>query len=204
MCTMSGWGRLIAHLVLASALLAAVGCVDTEAPPTPRWTSTHFLYYAEPDDPDPCEAIMDRLEHHFAVMQAFFRFDWSAGATIRYDKYRDQASFEADANCGATAAACESYGTVKSTIAFDQHELIHAYLTPGGRAPVLLEEGVAVVLTWQNMICDSISDPTPPELSWADAVRVVDPAVDTRVYLAGARLVGHLLRRYDPALFMRL
>ena len=170
----------------------------------PRWTSTHFLYYAESDDPDPCEAIMDRLEQHFAVMQAFFGFDWSAGATIRYDKYRDQASFEAGANCGATAAACESYGTVKSTIAFDQHELIHAYLTPGGRAPVLLEEGVAVVLTWQNMICDAISDPTPPELSWADAVRVVDPAVDTRVYLAGARLVGHLLRRYDPALFMRL
>ena len=123
------------------------GATDAAAEPRRTFSTT-----PSPDDPDPCEeTIMDRLEHHFAVMQAFFGFDLVRGrGTIRYDKYRDQASFEAGANCGATACARlpNPTGTVKSTIAFDQHELdprvSHA---SGGRAPVLLEEGVAVVLT---------------------------------------------------------
>jgi hypothetical protein len=172
--------------------------------PDPRWTSTHFRYFADSDDPDPCSSVTALLEQHFAVLQSYLGFDWPATKTVDYDKFRDANALRTNSTCEAPQVACESAGTVRSTTTFDQHELIHAYLSPSGRPPALFEEGVAVALTWQSMVCTALANPAPPDLSWADAIRIGDPNTDGRIYLSGARLVGHLLRRYDPGLFMRL
>jgi hypothetical protein len=137
-------------------------------------------------------------------MQSYLGFDWPATKRVDYDKFRDANAFRTNATCQAPQVACESAGTVQSRITFDEHELIHAYLSSSGRPPALLEEGVAVVLTWQSMVCSALANPAAPELSWADAIRIGDPNIDGRIYLSGARLVAHLLRRYDPHLFMRL
>ncbi len=137
-------------------------------------------------------------------MQSYLGFDWPASKTVDYNKFRDASAFRTSSNCEAHQVACESAGTVQSTNTFDQHELIHAYLSSSGRPPALFEEGVAVVLTWQSMLCTALTNPAAPDLSWADAIRIGDPNTDGRIYLSGARLVGHLLRRYDPRLFMSL
>ncbi len=198
---LSHWGLLLG---VALPLLASIGCGDHGAGPDPRWTSTHFWYYAEPDDPAPCASVTDLLERHFAVMQAYLGFDWPAGQMIQYNKFRDGTAFRASATCQTGTVACLSEGRVESTIAFDQHELIHAYLAPSGRPPALFEEGVAMALSWQIMTCNALTNPAPPALSWADAILLGDPNTNGGIYLSGARLVGHLLRRYDPSLFVRL
>jgi len=191
-------------LAAVFALSAVLGCGGSAAGPDPRWTSAHFRYFADSDDPGPCSSVTDLLEQHFAAMQSYLGFDWPASKTVDYDKFRDANAFRTNSTCQAPQVACESAGTVQSTITFDEHELIHAYLSPSGRAPALFEEGVAVVLTWRSMVCNTPANAAAPELSWADAIRIGDPNTDGRIYLSGARLVAHLLRRYDPHLFMRL
>jgi len=186
------------------ALSAALGCAGSLDPPDPRWSSAHFQYFADADDPAPCSGVTDLLERHFAFMQSYLGFDWPAGKKVDYKKFRDKSAFQAHSTCDARTVACESDGTVQSTIDFDEHELIHAYLSPGGRAPALFEEGVAVALTWLSMSCLGTESPRDVELSWADAIRIGDAYVDGRIYFSGARLVAHLLRQYDPHLFTRL
>lgn len=186
------------------AATAALGCAGSLDAPDPRWSSPHFRYFADADDPAPCAAVTDLLERHFAFMQSYLGFDWPAGKMVDYDKFRDSNAFQTSSNCDPRTAACESEGTVKSTVTFDGHELMHAYLSPNGRPPALFEEGVAVALDWRRTSCSALEGPRNVELSWADAIRIGDPYVDGRIYFSGARLVAHLLRGYDPHLFMRL
>ena len=153
------WARWHMDLGAGFALSSALGCGGSAAGPDPRWTSTHFRYFADSDDPSPCASVTDLLEQHFSVMQSYLGFDWPATKTVDYDKFRDANAFRTNSTCQAPQVACESAGTVQSTSTFDQHELIHAYLSPSGRPPALFEEGIAVVLTWESMVCTALDRP---------------------------------------------
>jgi hypothetical protein len=83
---------------------------------------------------------------------------------------------------------------VSSTVAFDRHELIHAYLAPYGLPPRLFSEGAAVALSCQ---------PYPrPTGSWRDALTA--DRLSPQLYGAGGWLVGYLMRMFRKTWFVNL
>jgi hypothetical protein len=185
----------------ASALAACDGSYDQ--PADRHWPSAHFDYLTRAADDTTCPDILGPLEQHFAELQGYLGFEWPDGRKVTYEKFVDQADYQAHAGCPAGAGACTEESTVETSSGLELHELVHAYLWPTGYPPPVLVEGVAVVLSCTSALYGySYVKPSEdwtalPSLSFTTA----DP---DDVYVAGAWLVGYLLDEFGPQPFMTI
>lgn len=185
---------------VAFVLAAAAGCQgeSVDLPNDLVWKSSHFVFHARAEDSALCPDVLFRLEQHFSALQALLGFVWPDERRIQYYKFLDRSDFNAHARCASGADGCaDSVEAVYSHRAFEEHELVHAYLWRSGVPPPVITEGTAVALSCDRAI------PAQPSLSLNDAVRVRDALSDTRVYETGGRLVRFLLDRYGARTFMR-
>jgi hypothetical protein len=182
--------RLVLGVIAgAGALGGGVGC----GPDLPEryWRSEHVRYFSRDSDTSVCPAILDEIEEHGAVIAGALLIE---RPVVTYYKFDGEEDFDAHAECGAIAEACAFNATARSTLDFDRHELVHAYLSPYGRPPWLLVEGAAVALS-----CKRYPRPTG---SWRDAYAAPHPSIEQ--YAGGGWLVGYLLRMFPGRLLPRL
>jgi hypothetical protein len=173
---------------VALSALAVVTCLGGAAcgPDLPQrmWRSDDVRYFSRDTDDTVCPAILQELERHGQVIaDALMLQDRTL---VSYYKFEDSADFVSHAECGPDAEACAPNATVRSSLDFDRHELIHAYLSPVGRPPWLLAEGAAVALS-----CEAYPRPTG---SWRDLYNLPHSSYD--LYGAGGWLVGELLAMF--------
>ena len=171
-------------------LLVTPACGSDSVPWGHTWSSTHFIYLTRAADTEACPDLLPLLEAHAQTIHETLGLAWPTDRKVTYHRFRDQADFIANGDC-PYAGACTPGTTVESANAFHRHELVHAYLFPFGFPPDLILEGAAVALSCE---LDMYSRPTS---SWQEAYSS-DP------HRGGGWLVGHLLRRYGPELFLRL
>lgn len=186
-------------MVLAAVL---AGCHDggPHLPSGQAWSSTHFIYAARPGDSGACDGVTDRLEAHFALVNAYLGLTWPGG-DVHYYKYVDHQDLAAQSDCAPQVDACSGVGTVQSPHTLDGHELIHVYVRHLGRPPPLFEEGLAEALTPQGRIF-----PAPTE-SWREVLNAapLSGGVPAPIaYWGGAWFVSYLLRNQGPAPLLAL
>jgi len=180
----------------APVALVVIVCVGGAAGCGPDWPdqltrSEHVRYFTRAGDDDVCPALLDELEEHGQVIADRMGIE---RPSIAYYKYETVADYTANAECGPGASACARNATVNSTVAFDRHELIHAYLAPYGSPPRLFMEGAAVALSCEHY--------PRPEGSWRDALTADRLSPD--LYGAGGWLVGYLMRMFRKTWFVNL
>ena len=191
---------VIAAIAFACATLAACQS-DLNLPSDQRWQSTHFDYRTRASDSSVCPDILGPLEDHFAVLQGYLGFDWTAGEKVTYYKFLDSADVSTNSDCGKGAAGCARGHTVSSTVALDTYTLVEAYLSGVGAPPPILVAGVAVVLSCE---ADIYASPKPTQ-TWDQLASLTSSASDTvAVYTTGAWLVGYLLNAFGPQQFLTL
>jgi hypothetical protein len=180
--------------VAVSACLGGTACGPDL--PDRMWRSDNVRYFSRPGDDSVCPAILDEIEQHGQLIADALMLP--SRTLVSYYKFDGLDDYDHNAECGSGAAACSINATARSPVDFDRHELIHAYLSPYGRPPWLLEEGTAVALSCQRY--------PRPTISWRDAYALdhKDPAL----YGAGGWLVGYLLTmfpaRYLPRFYNRV
>src|SRR5262245_56231939 len=177
----------------APVALVVVVCVGGAAAcdpdlPDQLTRSEHVRYFTRAGDDDVCPALLDQLEEHGQVIADRLGIE---RPLIAYYKYATAAD---NAACGPGASACARNATVNSTVAFDRHELIHAYLAPYGAPPRLFMEGAAVALSCEHY--------PRPEGSWRDALTADRLSPD--LYGAGGWLAGYLMRMFRKTWFVNL
>jgi hypothetical protein len=193
-------GRGAARATVLAASVIGCGGGGPSLPSGQTWTSTHFVYAARAGDAGACDGVADRLEAHFALLNAYLGLTWPGGA-IRYYKYQDGADLGAHSDCAALAVGCSNDHVVQSPLALDGHELVHVYVRHLGRPPAMFEEGLAEALSPRGRVFSA------PTQSWRDVLGT--PALAGGVpppiaYWGGAWFVSYLLRQQGPASFVAL
>jgi hypothetical protein len=179
-------------------LVGSTASPDSSSLPGDRvWESQHFAYHARAQDTAICGDLLGTLERHFSFLQNRLGFDWPAGKRVNYYKFVDTADYQAHAPCPQGSGGCADGNSVYAYDAFEQHELVHAYLNPLGAPLTVVSEGAAVALACNREIAET------PSLSLADAVNVRESLDDQRVYDTGGRLMRTLLDRFGSAAFLR-
>jgi hypothetical protein len=189
----------------ASLALAAVGtlgaCGGPDLPSAQVWESEHFRYHTRADDRAPCPAITARLDRNFEVLRARLGFEWDPGAKVDYYKFRDDLDRDQHGSC-PQRFNCAWAGHVESVNLFDEHELVHAYLTGPEVPPLLFAEGLAQALACRT---DRFNFPRvrlDQILVWRPDR--ANPLAPGDFYDTAAWFVGHLWRKYGGERFMRL
>ncbi|WP_437674172.1 hypothetical protein [Sorangium sp. So ce131] len=174
---------------VATMLVALPGCDSFDV----AWdggvtsSSAHFRYHAREGDERACSDVHAALERHLEQMTSELEIAWPEDAVIDYYKFLDQADFEEHAGCPGGSSGCYQGGELRTSRAFDPHELIHAYVTPRwGQSAAMLGEGLAVALSCQPW--------SPPDRSrsWQEVFEGAKSGGQFAYVLAGA-LVTHLL-----------
>ena len=196
------WGTRLLGIFGRSALLLLLigGCrgqSPSDLPNDKVWISPHFAYHARVEDAAICGDLLATLERHFYHLQSLLGFEWPPGRTINYYKFVDVSDFVENSPCPKASGGCTDGNGVYTYDAFEQHELVHAYLWHLGSPLTVVKEGAAVALACNQSIAES------PTLSLADSVQVQQPLDDPRVYDTGGRLVRYLLDQYGPESFIR-
>jgi hypothetical protein len=185
--------RVLLVNVIAMALC---GCGQQVTLPPVEASSPHFHYFAMSQAEIPL-GILDRLEQHRADMLGYLGLTESGIVTYyRFDRIVDLNRIDCS---GSVGAACTDGSTVYTTNVFEQHELIHAYLS-AWTPPQLIAEGTAEAFHCGEPLRDWVFA-TPLKTAW-DAV-VAQPDSDRDVYRWGVRLVLHLIRTYGVAPFVK-
>ena len=186
-----------------------LGCVDEPRPPDadfPKdqiWTSEHFRYAARAGDTEVCGGVVDQLEAHLQAINSYLGLDWKWG-TITYYKFRDLEDFQSSGFCSSVSVGCVQQPFVFTTEVLDGHELIHVYMGPVGRPPIMFEEGVAEALSPEGR---SMPAPMPSSgWTWRDNLAApqynTDGSLNLVNYYYGGWFVTYLLRKYGPAAFV--
>jgi hypothetical protein len=183
-------GRRAARAAVLTVCVIGCGGGGPNLPNGQTWSSTHFIYSARAGDTGACDGVTDRLEAHFALLNAYLGLTWPGGA-IRYYKYQDAADLGAHSDCPPLAIACSNDHIVQSPLTLDGHELVHVYVRHLGRPPAMFEEGLAEALSPRGRVFSA------PTQSWRDVLST--PALAGGVpppiaYWGGAWFVSHLLR----------
>ena len=176
----------------------SLGCGGTherDLPDDRVWESVHFRYHTRSDDRGACEAVLEKLERHFELMQGYLSFSWPQGRKVDYFKFRDAADYAENAECPEGSGSCASGSTIFSPSVLEDHELIHAYLAPLALPPAFFTEGIATALA-----CDHLFTVEEPK-AWQDVVAVPFDD-DVRAHIEGPWFVGYLLHAYGPATFL--
>lgn len=153
------------------------------------WESAHFRYHSRRSDEGSCEAVLEQLERHFKLIQAYLGFSWPKDRKVDYYKFQDEADYVSNAGCPAKSDSCSFGSVVLSPHPLQDHELIHAYLAPLGLPPAFFVEGIASIFS-----CSSVVTLATPK-SWKEVVSL--PFTDRfGVYAEGPWFTGYLLYRY--------
>ncbi len=183
-------------IVLCFATLGPFGCRGDDNPCSRgelrTWRSAHFEYRSCDGDGEVCPAVLDELERHLEVMAGALGMAVADMAVpIRYTKHPRAPGFR------GRYVIEDNHADVPQV--FNAHELVHAYTLPNwGRAPSLLEEGVAEALgcSWlASHLADdwrTILNFDPIGQAWGIG------------YASGGKLVTHLLTEYDVVTFREL
>lgn len=198
------------QLLVGSVLLGALaGCdepgIDVGDLPDERvWTSEHFRYLSRADDSEVCEPIIDTLEKHFDALQRYLGTPWPAGKRIDYFKFRDADDIVENGPCSSLNASCffAEVG-VHSASAFEQHELIHAYVAAYGDKHRLLEEGMANALSCGHTVRDKPEPVGLREAFSAEAWRTNTREGFHALYDSASWFVAWLLNEAGPESFMK-
>jgi hypothetical protein len=180
--------------LLITSLVIIASCGEDVTLPSVEVNSVHFRYFASSSDRIP-SGVLDRLEQHRTDILGFLGI--TSERVINYYRFDRVEDFNRLDRCDESLG-CTRGDELFTTLAFDQHELIHAYLSdwqPG----FLISEGTAEVFHCGDAIREWISSP-PVELSWP-AVVGQSPS-DTDVYRWGVRVALYLIRTYGPRRFL--
>jgi len=192
--------RRTACLALAAAG-TLVGCGGPDLPSARVWESAHFRYHTRSDDADSCPAVTARLDRNFEVLRAQLGFAWEPDWKIDYYKFRDAVDRDAHSSC-PNRFNCAWARHVESVGRFDEHELVHAYLSDGPTPPLPFVEGLAQSLACQTQRFDFPRVTLEQLLVWRpDKVSLLGP---DDFYDTAAWFVGHLWRKYGGERFLRL
>jgi hypothetical protein len=163
-----------------------------------RWHTAHFDYAARLDDTATCSDVTSVLENHWAFWHSRLSLAAEAAPPIQYFKFRDTDDLRGSGGCAY--GGCTDGTRVKTSKAFDPHELIHAYLgAHSAPPPPLFAEGAAVAFS-----CDWDGLPVPAMVpGWRDLLAPVarSPQFYSLYPLAG-QLVRHLVSQYGIDKFM--
>jgi hypothetical protein len=182
------------YLVVVVIALATFGCGRQVTLPSVEASSTHFHYFATSADRIPA-GILDRLEQHRSDISGYLGLsDERATNYYRFDQAQDFNYLD----CGQEAMGCTVGGSVFTTNVFDQHELIHAYLS-SWRPGHIIAEGTAEAFHCGEALRDWVFA-TPSGTDWTGVVAQSPP--DQDVYRWGVRLVLYLIRSYGPGRFL--
>jgi hypothetical protein len=181
---------------------ASVGCSDDgfNLPTGQSWSSAHFAYSARAGDSAVCASVVDQLEAHFALVNAYLGLTWPGGV-IDYYKYVDAADLATHSDCPPEAVACSSERNVQSPLVLDGHELVHVYVRHLGRPPAMFEEGLAEALTPRGRVFPAPTETWRQVLDTPPLAGGVPPPI---AYWGGAWLTSYLLRTFGPASFVAL
>lgn len=191
--------------LLVAVALPLMGCEgDAHAPPI-AWVSEHFEYSKDADETSVCEGVMGELERHRAVIIGFLGLPTQMlrEKKIAYRKFSTLADLHDRSSCPDYSKACATGPLIETLLALDGHELVHSYLSPIGRPPDLLIEGIANALS-----CAGPPPPEGPVVTWQQALAAdaQSPVREERMipYRSGARFVAHLIVRHGVARFIQL
>jgi hypothetical protein len=175
-----------------------------DLPDERAWTSAHFRYLSRADDEEVCEPLLKHLEAHFDAMQEYLGFSWPLGRRIDYFKFRDAADLGANSNCSDFNESCffSDLG-LQSSAAFEQHELIHAYVAHYGAKHRLLEEGMANALSCSHQVRGKPEPVEAQEAFTPDAWKVNTRQGFHDLYDSASWFVAWLLNEGGPEPFMR-
>jgi hypothetical protein len=150
--------------LLLTSLVIVAGCGDAVTLPSVETSSAHFRYFASSSDRIPSD-VLDRLEQHRTDILGFFGI--SDERIINYYRFDRVEDFNRLDRC-QESLGCTRGDELFTTLAFDQHELIHAYLSdwqPG----FLIAEGTAEAFHCGEAVREWVFAP-PVELSWPTVV----------------------------------
>jgi hypothetical protein len=176
-------------------------CGGHDLPSGRVWESEHFRYHTRGDDPAPCPAIAARLDRNFEVLRAQLDFRWDAGWKVDYYKFRDEQDLQGNATC-PDGFNCAWGQHVESKLLFDEHELVHAYLTDTAVPPLMFVEGLAQAVACRTERTSFPRVSLDELLVWRPDGRAFrGPG---HYYDTAAGFVGHLWKKYGAQRFMRL
>ena len=189
-------GDFVQHrFFIALAVAAACGCGEEVVTlPALQASSAHFRYFATSAERVP-PGVLDRLERHREDVLGYFGI--SDESVIDYYRFDEVEDFNRLDRCRDTLG-CTRGREVYTTLVFDQHELVHAYLSDWQPVSVLVE-GVAEALPCGEVLHDWMFT-LPLKKHWQEVVG--QPPTDRDVYKWGVRLVLHLLRAHGPERFI--
>ena len=180
-------------VLVVSSWAVLSGCSESSEDKRP-WpgqscASSRFRYHVMEADLGLCPEQPERLEEHATVMTSLLGLSdtWAPG---NYYKYESPSHLRSAGACGSVADACTFWPDVHTTLALDEHELVHLYSRNKWK-PALLAEGAAEGLTCRSSAMDAGC--TSP---WRD---LVSAQHDRQTYDCGARLVYQLLALGEPA-----
>jgi hypothetical protein len=173
-------------------LAAIIGCGDDLPGHDTVLGSEHFRLFAY-GGARVSAADLQWLENHYSSSRAFLKFQ---DHLVEYHLFSSIEEVEKICTIGGSVfPACAKGTKVYAARVPYEHELIHAYMAPLGRAPPLLEEGVA----------DGVSCEGGPIVggwpSW-QVVAALPAANQDAVYRAGVALFGFLTRRFGIDAFV--
>ena len=177
------------------AVLCAAGCGDDEPELAAVLGSEHFEVQVSPGAPLRPD-MLETLEEHYRVTRAFLKFP--EGRVI----YSLLASLkDAQQACEVTQfpAACTQGNHVYTTSTFDQHELIHAYMSFVAEPAPILQEGIA-----EGVICSELSNVPASAIEvvpWQTALSTF-PTGRRDVYDTAFYLFVHLVQRFGIDAFV--
>lgn len=183
------------YIFITVTALAAAGCGKQITLPSVQASSAHFHYFATSVDRIPA-GILDRLEQHRNdISSALGISDAGAIDYYRFDQVQDFSSYLDGCQ---EATSCTIGKSVFTTSVFDQHELIHSYLSDWH--PVqMLAEGSAEAFHCGDALRDWVFA-VPSTMDWTTVV-AKSPS-DTDIYRWGVRLVLYLIRAYGSGRFL--
>jgi hypothetical protein len=158
--------------------------------------SAHFRYFATSTDRIPA-GILDRLEQHRTDVLGYLGLpDEDVVSYYRFDRVEDFYMVDGCMN----SEGCTQGNRVYTTVAFDEHELVHAYLS-AWRQGSLVTEGIAETFHCGEPLRDFVFA-RPLTLDWKALIGQSAMYHEGEPYRWGLRLVLYLIRAYGQNRFL--
>jgi len=185
-------------------LCATAGCGDEASQPL-RLESEHFRYYADEDLPV-CRTLLDRMEEHYAAVTPWLGVTLGRGEKIDYHRFGDADSL-GETGCeyddGTVPAGCADGLRIVTTRPLETHELVHAYASLLGRAPSLLEEGLATMLGGIGAAGPVVDASFPIESFFeSERFQALEPEPKAEAYGPAAGFSRFLVDRYGREAYL--
>lgn len=177
-------------VVLLFALTACDGESFDERFGGEGWTSEHFTYRYQPEDPFVCPEVLESLEAAAAVTYDAFGIDRSRWSRTTYYKYPEREAAAVGGPCSEGAQGCARASRVVAVHPFQLHEVVHNVVakTSGVDVPLLLAEGAAAAFGCYDGLSTIDSDWDWREFEYAGEGSVLPLA--GRLVLGLSTLIG--------------